>query len=641
MALFGAISASGAEEDLAAMDLEDLMELEVTIATKSTRKAAETPAAVTVISHEEIRRSGATTVPDLLRRVPGLNVAQIDGNRWAISARGFNDEYSNKLLVMIDGRSIYTPLFSGIVWAEHDVMLEDIDRIEVVRGPGGTLWGANAFNGVINIITKSATETQGLASVTRVGNQERFNGATRYGGAIGDDVHYRVYGKFAQRDDFENPMGGDAHDDWQSVRAGGRVDWQATENSLVTFQGDFRDTDAEHTIAPVGIEGEDEYTGGNALVRVTHRFSDTSDVSLQAYYDRQERDTPIILENRDTFDIDFQHSFQPFARNQLVWGAGYRQSSDRITGRLGLGFTGRTQRDHLASFFVQDEIQLIEDLLALTVGSKFEHNDYTGFEIQPSARILVTPNDRHTLWGSVSRAVRTPSRSDEDVLVFSPGDAPNVFNNIAGSRRTESEGVIAYEVGYRTRPIDPVTFDLAVFVNDYDDLRSVETLSSFPGVVTINNQTFRNRLRGVGYGTEIAAQWAPTDFLNFTAGYAFLRTDLTYKRRGFDSNTRDNAETQTPRNSFRIGTRVNLPWDFEFDANLAWVDRQATDRTRSAQIDAHTRLDLRLGWRVRENLELSLVGLNVIEPQQEFADSVFTQASEVPRSFYGSIRWLY
>ncbi|MEM7409166.1 MAG: TonB-dependent receptor [Myxococcota bacterium] len=641
--VFWATSAGAVEEDLVAMDLEDLMELEVTTATKSARRAADTPAAVTVITHEEIRRSGATSIPDLLRRVPGLNVAQIDANRWAVSARGFNDEYSNKLLVMVDGRSIYTPLFSGIVWAEHDLMLEDIDRIEVVRGPGGTLWGANAVNGVINIITKTSTETQGLATVSRVGTHERFNGASRFGGAIGDNVHYRVYGKFADRADYESRLGGDAHDDWQSVRAGGRLDWQATEDSLVTVQGDFYDADAEHTIAPVGIEGEDEYTGGNVLARASHQFSDTSDMSLQLYYDRNVRDTPIIEEHRDTFDVDFQHSFQPFEGNRLVWGAGFRASTDRISGRLGLGFRGRAQTDNVGSFFLQDEIQVIEDLLSLTIGSKFEQNDYSGFEVQPSARVLVTPNDRHTLWASVSRAVRTPARSDEDVAIFQPSTtAPNTFQQIVGSSRFDAEEVIAYEMGYRTRPLDPVTLDFAFFINDYDDLRSVETVSSFPfGPITLQNQTFFNRLRGVGYGSEIAAQWAVTDFLNLSGGYHFTRTDLSFKSRGADANARDAAETETPRHAFHIGTRINLPWDFEFDTTLFWVDRQATNRTNSNQIDAHARLDMRLGWRVRENLEVSLVGLNVIEPQQEFADSVFTRASDVPRSFYGSVRWLY
>jgi len=643
LAVAGATSAAGAagaaewveEGDLQSMDLEDLMDLEVTTASKRATKVSETPAAVFVISQEDIRRSGATTVPEVLRLAPGVHVRQIDSNTWAISSRGFNDEFSNKLLVMIDGRSIYTPLFSGVIWQEHELMLEDVERIEVVRGPGGTVWGANAVNGVIHIITKDARDTQGLLATTLAGDQETFTGAARYGGAIGDDMHYRVYGKFADRDTFESSTGLDGNDDWKNVRAGARFDWALSESDRFTLQGDFLEGEAGRTIAsalaPLGIPDEDEYTGGNVMARYSHSFSDTADLSLQVYYATIDRESNILNEDRDTLDVDFQHSFTPFARNQVVWGAGYRRSMDDIGSSPGIAFLDASQDDDLYSVFVQDEIAVVRDLLSFTVGSKFEHNDYTGFEVQPSARAMLTPHERHSFWASVSRAVRTPSRADSDIFIFQP-TSPTTGLQIIGSSDFDSEDTLAYEVGYRTRPVDQFTFDVAAFYNQYDDLRTLNTVAIGP-VVT---QIFDNNMKGDGYGAEVAANWAVADFLMLSGTYTFTRNDLTLKTGGNDLSSVGSSETLTPRNQFRVTSHFILPWDFELDASLGW-----SERLRGTAIDAYTRLDLRLAWQPVENLEVALVGLNLIEEHQEFPTTFLTLPSEVPRSFYGTVRWLF
>jgi iron complex outermembrane recepter protein len=509
--LAGPLAAHGAElagQDLTEMDLEELMEIEVTSVSKRAQKLSHAPAAITVITEEDIRRSGVLTLPELLRGVPGLHVAQIDATHWSVSSRGFADEFSNKLLVLIDGRTIYEPIFSGVLWNQHDLMLEDIARIEVVRGPGGALWGANAVNGVINITTKAAKDTQGLLLSTQAGSYEKWNGAARYGFAVGDDVHARFYGKFADRRDFEDPStGADADDNWQSIRAGGRIEWDVTDATLLTLQGDWFDTQADRVITG-GLPDEELNDGGNVLFRAAHTFSPTQSLSFQAYYDRTDRDWLLIAEERDTYDAELQHSFAPFARNQVVWGGGYRRNRSATEGSVALGFAPTHRKDDLWNLFVQDEITLVEDLLTVSLGSKFEKNDYTaGWEVQPSGRVLVTPTERYSLWAAVSRAVRTPSRLEEDVFFIQP-TGPLDFLVVTGSSRVASEDLLAYEAGLKARPIDPLTFDLAAYYNDYDDLRTTEIFavipnSPFPGATT-TLASFDNQMEGASYGVELA-----------------------------------------------------------------------------------------------------------------------------------------
>ncbi|MGH0028673.1 MAG: TonB-dependent receptor plug domain-containing protein [Myxococcota bacterium] len=622
-------------QDLSTMDLEDLMEIEVTTVSKQARRMGESPAAVTVLTQDDIRRSGALSLPELLRGVPGLHVAQIDATHWSVSSRGFSDEFSNKLLVMVDGRSIYAPIFSGVLWNEHDLMLEDIERIEVVRGPGGTLWGANAVNGVIHIKTKPAAETQGVLTSLQAGSYEKANVAGRYGHAFGDRAHMRVYGKFADRDDFESPVRGSADDDWQSVRTGGRFDWRPTDSSMLTLQGDYYESDVDRVLVGAGASTEDN-DGANVLLRLSHAFSDTSEVSLQGFWDRTGREQGLVEEDRDTFDVELQHSFSPLARNFVVWGAGYRTSSDDIDGSIGLNFSGSSRTDELYSFFVQDEITILPNLLALTVGTKLEDNDYTGLEVQPSGRLLFTPTEKHVFWGAVSRAVRTPSRVEDDVMFFQP-TGPTTFQSVTGSHDVDSEDLLAYELGFRSTPHPRVNMDVALFWNDYDHLRSTEPYatvpnSPFPGATT-QLARLDNELSGDSYGAEFAGMVRLTDWLRLSGTYTFTRLELSPTSASNDVTSED-MEGMTPRHQFGIRSQVDLPWDLELDTALFWVDR-----LQGQGVSSYTRVDARLAWQPMDGVELSIVGLNLAEEHTEFPNGTLTQASKVPRSVYGSIRW--
>ncbi|MDH3213092.1 MAG: TonB-dependent receptor [Myxococcales bacterium] len=638
-----AVSAEEPPPDLGLMSIEDLLEVEVTSVSKRAQKVSDAPAAITVLTSEDIRRSGATTIPDALRMVPGLHVAQIDGNKWAITARGFNSQFANKLLVMIDGRTVYTPLFSGVFWDVQDVMLEDVDRIEVVRGPGGTLWGANAVNGVINIITKPAAATQGGLVAAGAGSVERYFTQARFGGKLAEGAHYRMYAKYFDRGSLETSTGSSAHDDWDMARGGFRVDWNATGSDSFTFQGDYYDGDVSDTLL-TGTQENQALRGGNFLTRWNHEFSGGSDMQFQLYYDRTDRDVDALLtEKRNTVDLELQHHFQPLRRHDVVVGAGYRMNDDDIDPRA-TAFAPKSRTNHLASSFVQDEVTLIEDLLSVTIGSKFEHNDYTGFEFQPSGRALYSPSDRHSLWAAISRSVRTPSRADNDVAFMSPAsDQPNTLNTYLGNRDLEAEDLLAYELGYRGQPLDTLSLDVAAYYNDYDGLRSSDIVASspcpappFPLGFTCNMISFSNRVDASAWGVEAIATWIPVPFWHLTGGYTYMHVDVDPRNSSTDPTAVD-QEGETPRHQFFVLSRLNLPFDLEFDTSLYWADD-----LRAQPVGEYTRLDARLGWRPLDQLELSLVGQNLTEARHpEFENGLFSLRSQVPRSVYGKVTWRY
>jgi iron complex outermembrane receptor protein len=472
------------------MSVQDLMNIEVSSVSRREQKLSDAAAAVFVITREDIRRSGATSIPEVLRMAPGLEVAHIDANKWAISSRGFNSRFANKLLVLMDGRTVYTPLYSGVFWDVQDTMLEDIDRIEVIRGPGATLWGANAVNGVVNIITKSAEDTRGGLVVAGSGSEERGFGAVRYGGRIREDAFWRVYAKSFSRDGGVDASDRDGADDWDAFRGGFRLDWRPTGEDIFTFEGDAYKEDAGQTLRlpllrqpflaflddSAGIEGTD------LLAKWEHTFSSSSSIGIQLYYDRMKIEDILLTESRDTFDIELQHCFRTLERHEFIWGLGYRLYRDSVENTFQTALDPAGKDAHLFSVFLQDDISLIKEKLHLILGAKIEHNDYTGFEIQPNARLIWTPHVRHTLWAAVSRAVRTPSRTEEDGRLnisvlppFAPGNpSPNPgIVSVFGNRDFLSEELIAYELGYRVHPVTELSFDLAVFYNDYDHLRTV------------------------------------------------------------------------------------------------------------------------------------------------------------------------
>ncbi len=647
--------------ELADLTVEELLNVKVTSVARRAESLAQSPAAITALTQEDIRRSGATSIPELLRNVPGLDVARLDAHTWAISSRGFNDVYANKLLVLIDGRSVYTPFFSGVFWEVQDTMLEDIDRIEVIRGPGATLWGANAVNGVINIITKKAAETQGLLFSATAGTEDRAIGAFRFGGKISDQLHYRIYGKWLSRDDGGEFETGDPNDAWEMARGGFRVDWNAPGGNFLTLQGDiytgrldelYRRLAPNSPFTPFIDRTRSHVAGGNILGRWTHTFSDTSELALQAYYDRTHRESAIFSEDRDTFDVDFQHRFSLGARQTITWGAGYRVTSDSVSDTFDLSLEPNERSTDLFSAFVQDEISVVEKRLTLTLGSKFEHNDYTGFEVQPSARLLWTPAERHSVWASVARAVRTPSRAESDITLrrepvyprgaLFPGfgpipPSPAAVTSLSGDPDFQSERLIAYEAGYRVQLRDNLSVDLAAFYNDYDELRSIEPADpavDFFAVPPSVRAMAGNKLAGETYGGELSINYQPAPWWRLRAGYSLLLTNLHRVDGGQDRDTETLTEGGSPQNQFLLRSSMDVARNVEFDATFRYVDSLP-----SLQVDSYVALDLRLGWRPRENVELSIVAQNLFGDQhREFSPTtVATGTTEVEMSVYGKV----
>ena len=447
---------------MAKMSFEEMMQQPVTTVARKQEKLSETPAAIEVITPEDIRRSGALTIPEALRWAPGLDVARIDSHRYAVSSRGFNGEFANKQLVLMDGRSIYVPSFGGVYWDQQYTLLDDIERIEVIRGPGGTLYGPNAMNGVISIITKSAKDTQGGLLSAGTGTEERWQAAARYGGQARTNLFYRVYGTGFEQD---NLAGGDQGDGWRHNQGGFRLDWEAAEDNLVTFQGDYYQGDAGETVrvltqplpttlTPVTVNNPVKYNGGNLLGRWTHTFQNGSQSRLQLYYDHYDRSDQVWVGGAigNTFDLDFDHRFEWGERQEIVWGVGDRVTSDHKRPTLATAFLPETRTLNLFTGFVQDQIRLVPERLSLYAGSKLEHNDFTGWEVQPSGRLVWTATPRQTVWAAVTRAIRTPTRVDNDLLlVVAPANIPVPGTRIFGSSKVSSEVENAYELGYRVQ----------------------------------------------------------------------------------------------------------------------------------------------------------------------------------------------
>lgn len=652
--LASAASSANGIHDLLNLDVEQLsqvpvasasgaqsFETPVTSVTREPSTVGKSPAAVFVITNEMIRRSGVTSIPEALRMAPGLDVAHVNSNTWAISARGFNNVFSNKLLVLIDGRTVYSPVFSGVYWDVQDVLLEDVDRIEVVRGPGGTLWGANAVNGVINIITKKATETQGTFASAGGGTMERSNGAMRYGGQIGEDGYYRVYGKYFDRSPFYDPNGS-PQDGWNQGRVGFRSDWNLdrSKSTTLTVQGDHYVGDSGMTaqfasFAPpfsVTRAGYAHNTGQNVVARLNHARDEDTDWTLQMYYDQFDRGTILNSEKVRTYDVDFQYRFQPVERNHITCGAGYRYINEFCPSEDPLTYSDipAQQYSYIVSQFVQDEITLSPDSFKFIIGCKLEENPYTGFEYQPSARLLYTPDETHTVWGAVSRAVRMPSIVDRSLFTTTPlGNAP-VFLRLLGNEGFQSETLLAYEVGYRTQATERFSWDIATFYNVYGRLASGEFLPMPPGPVVLIPVRFVNDATADTYGAELATHWGVSDHWRLDAQYTFLREFI--HGTGTLGNSGD-----SPRHQFELRSSWDLREGVDFDMTVRYVDCLAT-----VGVPSYITMDLRLAWRPRKHLELAIVGQDLLQSHHyEYSSFQASQVTEVPRSVYGTVTWRY
>ena len=597
------------------------MDIEVTSVSRRPEKISETASAIQVVTQEDIRRSGATSLPEALRLASNLQVAQVDSRQWAISARGFNSTTADKLLVLIDGRAVYTPLYAGVFWDVQDTLLEDIDRIEVISGPGATLWGANAVNGVINITTKNSKDTQGLLLLGGGGTELRDFAGVRYGGALATNLHFRVYGKYFDRDSTVLPSGRDATNDWRMGQGGFRLDWDASDANLLTLQGDLYDG---RIVQPA--RDDISVGGGNLIGRWSHTISEDSDFKLQLYYDRTHRDIPgTFSEDLDTYDVDFQHRFPLGQRHDIVWGLGYRLINDEVGNTPGLAFLPARVSRQWFSAFLQDEIALVKDRLHLTLGTKIEHNDYTGFEFQPSGRLAWKLSERQTLWAAISRAVRTPSRIDREL--YSPATPPFV---LAGGPNFVSEEVLAYELGYRIQPHRRVSLSIAAFYNDYDNLRSVEKVNpptNFPLVLG-------NGQKGESYGAELTADYRVTDWWRLRAGYTPLHVRIRPKPGSTDTSF-GSSESHDPEHQVFLRSSMDLPGNFEFDASFRYVTRIANQA-----VPAYAEMDVRVAWKPTARLELSIVGQNLLHDHHAEFGAVTTR-QEIERGVYGKVAWRF
>ena len=647
-----ATSSTNELEELAKLPFEELMQQPVTTVARKQEKLSEVPAAIEVITQEDIRRSGALTIPEALRWVPGLDVARIDSHRYAVSSRGFNDEFANKQLVLMDGRSIYTPLFGGVYWDQQHAMMEDIERIEVIRGPGGTLWGPNAMNGVINIIRKSAKDTQGGLVSGSLGIEDRWSAGARYGGQIQTNLFYRLYGNGFEKD---NLAGGDMGDGWRHYQGGYRLDWEATGDNLVTFQGDYYQGDAVETVrvlteplpstfAVVTRNNAVEYSGGNLLSRWTHTYQNGSQSRLQLYYDHTERSDEVWTGGaiQNTFDLDFDHRFEWGERQEIVWGLGDRVYKDNKELILASSFEPQRRTLNFFTGFVQDEIRLVPDRLSLFAGTKVEHNNYTGWELQPSGRLVWSVAQRQTIWAAVTRAVRTPTRVDHDLrsIVAPVGllNFPLSGTEVFGNPNVESEVENAYELGYRIQPIERLAFDLAAFYNQYERLISFRTIGLNTGVNPPLIQLLtQNEFEGETYGGEIAAQWQATSWWRLRPSYTLLQVELTPKAGSLDT-APTQQEGGSPQQQFAFRSQMDLPRHFELDAGVRYVDQ-----LQSMNIPSYIALEVRLGWRPTKNLELAVVGQNLAEARHaEFRTlNAPAQVQEVERSVYGKVTWRF
>jgi iron complex outermembrane receptor protein len=605
---------------LKGLSVEQLMNVEVMSVSRRAEPLSNAASAIQVITQEDVRRSGASSLPEALRLAANLQVAQVDSRQWAISARGFNSTTANKLLVLIDGRTVYTPLYSGVFWDVQDLPLADIDRIEVISGPGATLWGANAVNGVINVITKSAGETQGLLVSGGGGTELRGFGTARYGGALGANARYRVYAKGVARDPTAVAGGQDAEDDWHLAQTGFRMDWEASSNSRLSLQGDlYGGRIAQSSADDISVGG------GNLLAKWSHTVSANADIAAQVYYDRTHRDIPgVFSEDLDIYDVDLQHRALLHSRHDVVWGLGYRLVNDRVVNSSALAFLPPNVSRQWFTGFVQDEIAVVPNRLHVALGSKVEYNDYTGFEIQPSGRLNWTISTLGTLWAAVSRALRTPSRIDREL--FAPGQPPYL---IAGGPDFHSEEALAYELGYRHQQ-GTLALSLATFYNRYHGLRSLEQVNPpapFP-VVIGNGQD------GESYGAEVTADKWVTDAWRLRAGYTELRVHI-WPRPGSTDTTRGATESRTPDRQFFFHSSGDLPGKLRLDAGFRYVADIVNQ-----QLPAYAELNAKLTWQPATTLGLSVVGQNLLHRRHaEFGAPAARRG--IDRGVYGLVEWRF
>ncbi|HBF46444.1 MAG TPA: TonB-dependent receptor [Shewanella frigidimarina] len=659
LACFATSTATADESNSFDLSLQELLNVEVTSVSKQKQPLSNSPAAIYVITSEHIRNSGATSIPQVLRDVPGLHVGQIDSQKWAISSRGFNGRYNNKLLVLMDGRTLYSPIFSGVYWEVQDTLMADIERIEVIRGPSAAMWGANAVNGVINIITKHSADTSGGYAELGAGDYEQGFAGFRYGSTLSDNATSRVYVKGHSRDSLEYNSQDldsglaeqlatvDKDNDWMHLQVGGRVDMELDTGTSLMLSSDVYRTEMQQTSYYPSLVGPSyrdfnsndiNSDGFNLLSKLTKALSPTSQYNLQAYYDYAKRDDDWYGFSSETVDVDFQHQLLVGQNHNIIWGLGYRFIQDDFDqSTIIVSSESESTRTNLWSAFIRDEITLVDDELWLTLASRFEHYDYTGFEVQPNARLMWQLNKKNNLWASVARAIRTPSRIENNLSVNSQIIPPSVQSPlvsiwVAGNEDYKSEVIISYEVGYRFTPAKKWSFDSTIFYNDYDQLRNAPAgatdFSTFPNYIS-QYLTFSNDLDGYNYGFELSSQWAATDTIQFKVNYSFTQNEFGASQ---------SQNTDAPEHM--ISTMMDWSISDNVDFNLVWrvIDEAYVlniNDLSTKEIDSYSGVDLGLHWKVKPDVMLSAFGKNLLHPANlEFEGESYQLPYRVGPSYY-------
>jgi iron complex outermembrane receptor protein len=657
------VAQTTSSRDLTQISLEDLMNLEVTSVSKKEQPLSKAPGAIYVISQGDIVHSGATNVPDLLRMVPGVDVARINANTWAVTIRGFNYRYSGKVLVLVDGRTVYSPSFSGVYWDQQSMPLENIDRIEVIRGPGGTVWGANAMNGVINIITKRAEDTQGglLSAVT--GSYDRAQGTIQYGAIAGSAVAWRAWARYAANESSPSIPGSPAVDNGHTSQVGFRSDWNLSPADKLTIQGDLSGNSEGQTIATLfwnrlpdlyRFNDQVRVGAGDIVSRWSHVFANGSETTLQIYYDRFRRfDQGLNIES--TGDADFQYHFHAGRRNDIVAGTDYRVADQVYTGGYEFALGPGHRRDQFVSTFIQDEIGLT-DKLALTLGTKLEHNSFTGYEYEPSVQLAWSPASRQTVWLSAAKAIEQPSwlYADTQLDIASvplPGADPSAGKGFAlihinGNPHATSPRVFNYELGYRTRISAKITLDSSVFIADYRRLQTLEpqepyfSFSPAPPHLLIPS-VYENLGKSTDYGLELSARWSPKSWWRLSPGFSYLRMRMSLDPRSADSSFADSSR-ESPRTEAQLRSEIKLPRNVEWDTSAYYVSSIIDATGGLGAVPAYTRLDTRIGWRLGEFAELSIGGQNLLTSRHlEFLDGLQVTPMETGRAAVARVTWRF
>jgi iron complex outermembrane receptor protein len=647
-------------QELADMSLEELSKVEiwVTTASKKPEKLWEAASAVYVITQEDIRRSAATTIPDLLRMVPGLFVGNVDSSTWIVGTRGLANEYAVDLLVLIDGRQVNFLGWGGTFWNIQDYPLEDIERIEIIRGPGGTLWGTNSGNGVINIITKHAKDTQG-GLVSGIAGTDLYKGVFRYGGKMGKDAHYRIYGIYKDVDSNQTADGNDSVDNWSFGKAGFRIDWTPSEQDAFTFQGDVYQDDVWFTwpgkdypypeFYPIKDRYIKEKEGIDLQVQWDHTFDDGSQMKWLTYYDYFSLGNDEIAKlNYDLLKTDIQYQFHPFSNHEFIVGGGYRLIADDTANGLFVTVAPQSANKQTFTAYFQDNYTIIEDKLKLSLGSHFQYSDYSGFDYQPSARLTYTPYEQYTIWASITRSAQHYYRGESETsYIFYAQDAPYgtgvipMLDYLSYEGHADSESILSFEIGQRLQSTRNLSFDLTTFYNLIDDHCTIDTDWEHPIFYSVPIPHFKvygypgNNLNGETYGAELAANAQITETWKLMASYSALDIQL---HRGANSNdfVFYSLESASPHHQIKVQSYLDIVKNVKLDASYYFIDEIS-----GWGISPHGRLDVRLGWEPTERLEVSVVGTNLLDDQTHEANGMYTAYTEVERGVYAKLTYRF